>query len=1204
MRLLLLTLFCCQFWGLQAQKPTLIVPKGHSSFLTSVDFSPDGELILTGGAEGTAKIWSKNGRLLRTIQKHKTGIEVARFSPDGQSILTVSQEADAYLWSLDGQLLTTFQEPRATFYTATFSPDGQFILTSNDALEVKIWDIKGQVLQTFSGHSSWVTQVDFSPNGQQILTGSQDQTIKTWDTSGNLIRIIQAHDDYITSARFSPDGRNILSSSADKTIKRWSVEGELLQTLDNLQITVSDAVLSPDGQKILTCSDDGTTLLIDLKGRLLQDLSDVNSPVTKVAFSDDGQRVLTGSLLGIAKVWSLDGQLISEIQGAADNIQSIKISPDGQHLLIHTGEGKAKTWDLKNQLVKGLSTPIDTIGSIAFSPDGQQLLLGGNYDDGQLVLSDLQGQVQQVFPAHTYSINEVTFSPDGQRLGSVSWDKTAKIWNRDGQLLYTLNGGDDELSSIDFSPDGQTILTGSAYGPTQIWNNQGQVVQQIKSDILRVKTAAFSPDGQSLLLAGANGETSMVLANKKGQILQTFDADLELVEAAGFSPDGTLVASAGWDLSAKIWSRNGQLIHTLNGHTDRLTTLAFSPNGNILLTGSYDNTIRLWSVQTGRALATLVVLDEDDWIVSTPGGLFDASPKAMELLYYVVGYEGSLEVIELEQLKSRYYEPGLLAKILSFSVEPIRPVDDFEEVELYPEIKADINNGLLSVQLIERNGGSGGISVFINGKEVVAPAEAETNTASNPSGMQYDLSQYQNLMYKHPDSINQIQVRAYNAEGWLKSPAVELPYQLPAGNAKGRRTNKNNTSAVLNTELDPKLFVVSIGTSNYTGTKLDLKYADQDATVMAQAMQAVSSNLFPGASGVEVYCFSTASPDSTGLEGTPIQWQFSNKKNIAQTFQTIKSKAKAEDVLMVYLSGHGITYGNARNSQFYYLTQGIADDNLSDRALRNAFTISSHELTQWINEIPALKQVLIIDACNSGQVVENLTSGTKNLNSSQIRALDRMKDRTGMFILSGSASDKVSYEASEYGQGLLTYALLQGMLGVAARKTADGEYIDVMKLFQYARDEVPRLAASINGIQTPMLGFPTQGASFDLGLLDDQVKAKIPVSNKKPVFIRSIFLNEEAFTDDQNLVGALQGNLQKETSKGKNADLIYIDVNSYPQAYAVRGLYKMNNNNIELRAKLIYGDEKIDLAVRATDDPERLMKFLMRSIKKELKNRK
>ncbi|MCB0552402.1 MAG: hypothetical protein KDD02_02535, partial [Phaeodactylibacter sp.] len=69
------------------------------------------------------------------------------------------------------------------------------------------------------------------------------------------------------------------------------------------------------------------------------------------------------------------------------------------------------------------------------------------------------------------------------------------------------------------------------------------------------------------------------------------------------------------------------------------------------------------------------------------------------------------------------------------------------------------------------------------------------------------------------------------------------------------------------------------------------------------------------------------------------------------------------------------------------------------------------------------------------------------------RALDRMKDRTGMFVLAGSAADKVSYEASQYGQGLLTYSILQGMSGFKLR---EDKYVDVALLFEYARDEVPK----------------------------------------------------------------------------------------------------------------------------------------------------
>jgi len=71
----------------------------------------------------------------------------------------------------------------------------------------------------------------------------------------------------------------------------------------------------------------------------------------------------------------------------------------------------------------------------------------------------------------------------------------------------------------------------------------------------------------------------------------------------------------------------------------------------------------------------------------------------------------------------------------------------------------------------------------------------------------------------------------------------------------------------------------------------------------------------------------------------------------------------------------------------------------------------------------------------------------------------------------GSAADAVSYEATQYEQGLLTYALLQGMRGPALREE---EYVDVSKLFQHAADAVPDLALHIGGIQRPGLPLPKE----------------------------------------------------------------------------------------------------------------------------------
>jgi len=205
------------------------------------------------------------------------------------------------------------------------------------------------------------------------------------------------------------------------------------------------------------------------------------------------------------------------------------------------------------------------------------------------------------------------------------------------------------------------------------------------------------------------------------------------------------------------------------------------------------------------------------------------------------------------------------------------------------------------------------------------------------------------------------------------------------------------------------------------------------------------------------------------------------KENLRKAFETIPAKAGPNDVVVVYLAGHGVA-GKAGSDLYYYLTRDARTLKPEDDAkLWAQTTISSAELREWLSRkgMP-LRQVVVLDTCAAGAATMQLLklADRRELTADQRRALELLKDATGSHVLMGSAADKVSYEASRYGQGLLTYSLLLGMRGEALD---EGGRLDVAKWFRTAQLRVPEFAQGIGGIQHPVISSPS-GQTFPIGL--------------------------------------------------------------------------------------------------------------------------
>ena len=202
--------------------------RGHSGWVNSTAFSPDGQILASGGQNQTIKLWNLNtGKLINTLDKHSGPVNSIAFSPNGTILASGSTDTTIKIWNFaTGELLNTFAEHLRSINSVAISPDGQILASDSTDDTIKIWDLgTGELLKTFTGHLQSVNSVAISPNGQFLASGSTDKTIKIWHLgTGELLKTFTGHSASVSSVTFSSNGQFLASGSRDNTIKIWQCD--------------------------------------------------------------------------------------------------------------------------------------------------------------------------------------------------------------------------------------------------------------------------------------------------------------------------------------------------------------------------------------------------------------------------------------------------------------------------------------------------------------------------------------------------------------------------------------------------------------------------------------------------------------------------------------------------------------------------------------------------------------------------------------------------------------------------------------------------------------------------------------------------------------------------------------------------------------------------------------------------------------------
>jgi WD40 repeat protein len=618
-------------WDICSGQPITQPLRGHTEFVESIAFSPDGTHFVSGAND--VRIWdAQTGQLIMQLpQEHTNKINAMIYSPDGTTIAFGSRDKTVQILDVRTSriIMSPLQGHTDAVNSVAFSPYGDYIVSGSDDHTVRVWNVQtGQpIMQPLLGHTQRVTCVTFSPNGKYIVSGSCDNTVRVWDAQSGqpILPLLKGHSSEVTCVSFSSDGTYIISGSQDASIRVWDAQAGqcIIMLLQGDDRPVTAAAYLSKGASIVSVSFRGTLNVwniwtdqsnIDLP---LSPRYTSNSDITSIAFSSDGNRIVSGSDDGTVSLWNPKNShlIMPLLMGHDASITCVAFSLSGTSIVSGSRDYTLRVWDAQfgQPALPPLRGHTDAVTSVAFSPDGTRIVSGS--DDNTVQVWDVQSGQPAIPPlkGHTDSITCVAFSPDGTRIVSGSYNDIVCVWDtQTSQLaMKPMQGHTGCLTSVIFSPNGTRIISGSLDGTVGVWDaTNGSLIMQFLHDSTQYNQfEAFSLDG-SRIVSQLGNQAVRAWDTKKSQHVvpplvrehNPYNSNLVSVKSVFVSPDSNLVVSVSndmiymWDLEHLLPILHPFRLPEPSSWLNAVNFLMNTSGARALLARSCDNTIHIFDL--------------------------------------------------------------------------------------------------------------------------------------------------------------------------------------------------------------------------------------------------------------------------------------------------------------------------------------------------------------------------------------------------------------------------------------------------------------------------------------------------------------------------------------------------------------------------------------------------------------------------------
>jgi WD40 repeat protein len=292
------------------ESPLVIKDKAHSGG-SVVAFSQSGELLASGGWEGTVRLWQlPQGREIRHWLAHGDSVNGITFLDADRQIVTAGYDGLLARRAVDGGLLQQITTPSAVTHMVADTRTDRLVTGHSDG-SVRLWRATDfTLLKEQQLHKGAIKAVAIAPGATRYASSSTDGSVVLWTEDGPVQPLATPPADAWTLA-FSPDGET-LSGGSWFRLYRWDLDDGTLTTIATEHHGIIKSIQYIDnGNELASISrqTDSAVYFLDAEsGEVKRRFQRHDLCGADIAVSPDGRFLATTSDDSSVRFWLLDSE--------------------------------------------------------------------------------------------------------------------------------------------------------------------------------------------------------------------------------------------------------------------------------------------------------------------------------------------------------------------------------------------------------------------------------------------------------------------------------------------------------------------------------------------------------------------------------------------------------------------------------------------------------------------------------------------------------------------------------------------------------------------------------------------------------------------------------------------------------------------------------------------------------------------------------